>query len=56
MARVAEVDAVQQMRNVTMHVHIKRMGELRFRNWLGVRLIGLAAWIMNCRIELDGDA
>lgn len=53
MAQIADVDAVQQMQNVTMHVRIKRLHELRFRNWLGTRLIGLAALIMNCRIELE---
>lgn len=53
MATVAEVDAVQQMRHVTMHVRIKRLRELRFRNWLGTRLIGLAALVMNCRIEVE---
>ena len=53
MAQIADVDAVQQMQNVTMHVRIKRLREMRLRNWLGARLIGLAALVMNCRIEVE---
>ena len=53
MAQIADVDAVELMRDVTMYVRIKRLRELRFRNWLGTRLIGLAALIMNCRIEVE---
>jgi hypothetical protein len=49
----AEVDAVDGMRQVTMYLRIKRGTELRWRLWLGTRLIALAALVMNCNIEVD---
>lgn len=49
----AEVDAVNMMREVTVHIRIKRHKELQWRLWLGARLIALAAWVMNCRIEVE---
>jgi len=56
MARIYDADAVEAMREVTMHVHLKRRAEFRIRVWLGVRLMALAAWVMNCNIQLtDGD-
>jgi hypothetical protein len=56
MARIYDADAVEAMREVTMHVHLKRRAEFRVRVWLGVRLMALAAWVMNCNIQLtDGD-
>lgn len=50
----AEVDAVDMMRQVTMHVRIKRGTELQWRLWLGARLIALAGLVMNCNIEING--
>ncbi len=46
----AEIDAVNMMRDVTVHVIIKRGTELEWRLWIGARLIGLAALVMNCKI------
>ncbi len=49
----AEVDAVNMMRQVTLHIRIKRDKELGFRLWLGARLIALAALVLNCQIEIE---
>ena len=49
----AEVDAVNMMHQVTMHVTIKRDRELGFRLWLGMRLIAMAAIAMNCNIRVE---
>jgi hypothetical protein len=52
----ANVDAVKAMRNVTMTLHIKRGTELRWRVWLGGKLLALAARVMNCHLfVLEGD-
>ncbi len=51
----ANVDVVKGMRLVTMHVRLEREAEMRFRVWLGCRLIALAAWVMNCNIRLTQD-
>ena len=55
MARVYDADTVEAMRNVTMHIRLKRHTEFRFRVWLGVRLIALAAWVLNCNIHVTQD-
>jgi len=49
------VDAVDGMRQITMRVSLKRTTELQWRIWLAMHLIALAAWVLNCRIEFDGD-
>ena len=57
MALPVNVDVVETMRDVTMDIRLKRHAEFRFRVWLGVRLIALAAWVLNCNIHVtqDGD-
>jgi hypothetical protein len=55
---VANVDGVDGMRNVTLYVRVKRDTELRWRIWLGARLMYLAALVWNCNISIsnvDGD-
>ncbi len=55
MARAAaEVDAVNMMRQVTMHVYVKRGTELKWRLWLGTKLIVIAAFVLNCHIDIKG--
>ena len=53
----ADIDMVNGMRMVTMHVHLKRDNEMRLRVWLGCKLMTFAAWVMNCNIALtqEGD-
>lgn len=55
MARL-EYDAVDTMRGVTLYATVKRGTELRWRMWLGVRLMFLAAWVMNCNVDITGVA
>lgn len=45
-------DGVDLMPGVTVHVTIRRAGELRWRMWLGVRLMALAALVMNCNVKI----
>lgn len=48
-----EVDAVEAMRYFNMMVTLRRARELNFRFWLAQRLIRLAAWVLNCNIEIE---
>lgn len=50
----ASVDVVNLMRDVTFHVTLKRATELKWRMWLGVHLLYLAAVVLNCNLEIDG--
>lgn len=45
MNATAKHDAVHNMRHVTMTVRIVRFTELRWRLWLGVKLIALAGLV-----------
>jgi len=47
------VDTVYGMRYVTMTVKIKRTKELQWRLKIGAALLHLAAWVMNCNIEVE---
>jgi hypothetical protein len=49
----ATVDGVKLQRQIYMTVKIKRATELQWRIWLGVRLMYVAAWIMNCNIDVQ---
>ncbi len=51
----AELDSVNMMRHVTMYVRVKRGTELKWRTWLGTKLIMLAAVLMNCNIEFEAS-
>ena len=55
MATVAKFDAVGQMKNTTLRIVIVRRRELRLRAWLAVRLIRLAAFVLNCQLEVRMD-
>lgn len=55
MARL-EFDAVKTMRGVTLYATVKRGTEVKWRVWLGVRLMYMAAWVMNCNIDIEGVA
>lgn len=52
----AEIDMVDTMRYVTMYVKFRREREARWRWWLGMKLILLAAIIINCNVEIEGMA
>jgi len=47
-------DAVRTMKGITVTVKATRATELKWRLWLGVRLFHLAAWVMNCKLEIEG--
>jgi hypothetical protein len=47
------VDVVDAMRGINLRVDFRRVRELSWRIWLGTKLIGLAARIMNCGIEFE---
>jgi len=49
------VDVVEAMSGVTMHVGFKRTNEMWWRVWLATKLLHVAAWVLNCGIEFDGD-
>jgi hypothetical protein len=53
--QLGTLSAKSLMHSLTLTVRISRMPELRFRLWLGMKLIHLAAWVMwtNLRIERD---
>ena len=53
--RVANADVVSGMRNVTLTVKLKRRNELAARIWIGKRLIALAAWVMNCNLQIEDE-
>jgi len=50
-----DVDMVELMNSMTIQVKVKRAKELRVRFWLACKLIALAALILNCAIEIDGE-
>lgn len=50
-----EVDAVAAMRYFNMTVTFRRTRELNVRSWLARKLIRLAAWIVNCNIEIKDE-
>lgn len=35
-------------------LRVKISGSLAFRLWLGTTLIKLAAWVMQCEVEIEG--
>lgn len=47
-----KMDAVSNMRSVTMHVELRRVREARARMWLGYKLMYMAAWIMGCKVSI----
>lgn len=51
MTRRASIDAVEEMKNLTIRANLKRMGELRARIWIAKCMLSLMAWILNCNIE-----
>jgi hypothetical protein len=53
--QLGTLSAKSLMRSLTLTVRISRMPELRFRLWLGMKLIRLAAWVMWCNIRLEKD-
>ena len=46
-------DAVAEMRNTVLHVRVTHTHELRWRVWLALRLILLAAWVLNCQVDVE---
>lgn len=53
MARPAPVDAMKVMGRMTMHVKVRHFRQLRIRLKLGCWLIGLAARVMGCGVEIS---
>ena len=49
-----DLDMVQTMKNVTVHVTIKREREMKVRLWIARQLFKLAAWVTNMGIEWEG--
>jgi hypothetical protein len=50
-----DLDMVQTMEKVTLHVTIKREREMKVRIWIAVQLIKLAALVTNMGIEWVDD-
>jgi hypothetical protein len=50
------VKAADAMKRATMNVTVTGMRVLRIRLWLGVKLIGLACWVMGCGCEVELEA
>lgn len=50
---IVNADATKVMRQITLHVRIKRATELKARLWVGTRLIELAALIMGCNLDIE---
>ena len=51
---IANIDAVNMMKSITVTVKLKRNNELMFRLWVGRQLFKLAALVMNCNIKFEG--
>jgi hypothetical protein len=51
----AELDLVREMRRFNCQIRIRRTRELAVRLWLGKKLFLLAAWVMNCNLEVDEE-
>ncbi len=57
MAAIAStLDAVKLMREITVTIKFRRVREFRLRLFVGKLLFRTAAWIMNCRIEIEGPS
>ena len=50
-----KIRATDAMHSVTLHIAVVGVRELRVRLWIGLRLLRLAAWIMNCRINVVSE-
>ena len=48
----AKVDAVDLLRKTTVVVRVDRVREMKWRIWLGMRLLALAVTVLNCDIEV----
>ena len=55
MMAIAEVDMRNLANRITMTVRLKRHKEWRWRLWLGVKLIQLAAFVMWMRPDVSFD-
>ncbi len=44
---------LKPMESFTLILKLKGLKVLRFRLWLGTRIIKLGAWIIGCKIELE---
>lgn len=53
--QLGTLSAKSLMHSLTLTVRISRMPELRFRLWLGMKLIHLAAWVMWTQIRIEKD-
>jgi hypothetical protein len=51
----ANFDSVKMMRQLTLNIRATRTTELKWRIWLGVRLFYLAAWILNCNVNIESE-
>jgi len=49
------VDVVDAMRHITMRISFKRTVEMQWRMRCALWLLCVAAWVLNCGIEFDGD-
>jgi hypothetical protein len=49
------VPASQLVGDVTMMINVSGVRAAQVRLWIGLRLIRLAARIIGCRLEVDGE-
>lgn len=54
MAKGFHVSAIKTAKRKTIHIRVTRLREMRFRVWLASRLVLAAAWIMPCRVVIEG--
>ena len=47
-------DIVDLMEDVTLHVTLVRVTEMRWRVWMAMGLFSLAGWVLNCQVEVHG--
>ena len=52
---MARLDIGKEMHNVTLEVKVVGLRKFRFRAWLAVKLISLAAWIMPFETLVVGE-
>lgn len=53
--RGPEIAMPDVMRRVTINVKVTGRKRSRVRNWLGVKILELAAFVFGCTVEVDID-
>lgn len=47
------VDASELAHKITLRISVTRTREMKFRFWLGSKVLRMAAWILPCVVEIE---